>query len=197
MSSSKSIQRLPVEVDPFRLVDQGRIYEGKIPQSDYPRLKELLYSSGKQTDNREDKNTLIDVKLEFTKTDTGLAVILGKISTTFEMPCQRCLNAETVPFETDLKVVLVASDEQAERLQEGYDTWLVEDHRLFLQDFIEDEILLALPYIVSHESCETTFELNQELNQPRLDTHFEGDEQNEEVLEKDNPFSVLKDLKLN
>lgn len=189
MSSSKSIQRLPVEVDPFRLVDQGRIYEGKIPQGDYPRLKEILY----RDDESLDDDALIDVKLEFTKTDTGLAVILGNISTTFEMPCQRCLNAETVPFETDLKVVLVASDEQAERLQDGYDTWLVEDHRMFLQDFIEDEILLSLPYIVSHETCESTIELNK----AQLESHPEGDEQNEEVLEKDNPFSVLKDLKLN
>lgn len=189
MSSNKRIQRLPVEVDPFRLVDQGRVYEGKIPVGDYPRLKEILFDSDEGSEN----GTLVNVKLEFTKTDTGFAVILGKISARLEMPCQRCLKAEVVPFETELKVVLVASDEQAERLQDGYDTWLVEDHSLFLQDFIEDEILLALPYTVSHETCESVIELNEFMPE----SHPQDDEQNKEAQEKGNPFSALKDLKLN
>ena len=187
MSNNSRIQRLPVEVDPFRLVDQGRIYEGKIPIGDYPRLKELLFDHG----GKGIDDTLVDVKLEFTKTDTGLAVINGYIKTVLEMPCQRCLKAENVPLETELKVVLVASDEQAERLQEGYDTWLVEEHRLFIQDFIEDEILLALPFVVVHEACET------ESVSAVVDNHLSDDKQNEYAQEKKNPFAVLKDLKLN
>jgi len=188
MSSNKSIQRLPVEVDPFRLVDQGRIYEGRVPVSDYPRLKEILFSN----DDGLKGEPLIDIKLEFTKTDTGLAVILGKISVNLKMPCQRCLKAQVVPLETNLRVVLVASDEQAERLQDGYDTWLVEDHCLFIRDFIEDEILLALPYSVSHEICDSVIELDESILVSDLD-----DEQNEDVQEKANPFSVLRNLKLN
>lgn len=192
MSNSKSIQRLPVEVDPFRLVEQGRIYDGRIPLGDFPRLKELLFvdSVKKESANK----TLIDVALEFTKTDTGLPVIKGSINTIMEVPCQRCLKAETVPFETQLNVVLVASDSQAERLQEGYDTWLVEEQRLFLQDFIEDEILLAMPQVIMHEACESARELIEALPEDLVN----GDEeQNEKAQDKGNPFSVLKDLKLN
>jgi len=75
MSSNSTIQRLPVEVDPFKLVEQGRMFEGRIPQNDFPRLKDLLFSSD------EDKNDLIEVNLEFTRTDTRLPVIKGTINT--------------------------------------------------------------------------------------------------------------------
>ncbi len=192
MSKNNSVQRLPVEVDPFRLVEQGRIYEGRIPVGDYPRLKELLFIDEAGTKS----NTLVNVKLEFTRTDTNLPVIKGKISTTFKVPCQRCLKAEDVSFETELNTVLVSTDQQAERLQEGYDTWLVEDQRLFLQDFIEDEILLAMPNIVMHEACDSIKELIEEL--PSDNSDNEGNEkgiEDKEAEERSNPFAILKDLK--
>ncbi len=192
MPKQKSIQRLPVEVDPFRLVEQGRIYKGRIPLSDYPRLKEQLFvsqSDGALPNIEEEELQLVNVSLEFTRTDTRLPVVLGKISTVLKMPCQRCLEAETFPFETELKVVFVANDEQAMRIQEGYDTWLVEEQRLFLKDFIEDEILLAMPLVVTHKACESKKELIEALPE-------ETSSDNElEVEEKNNPFAILKDLK--
>jgi uncharacterized protein len=190
MSKNTRIQRLPVEVDPFRLVEQGRIYEGRIPVNDYPRLKEQLFE---HTNKKATEDDLISVALEFTRTETGLAVIKGKITATLEMPCQRCLKAESVPFETQLEVVLVSSDVQADRLQEGYDTWLVEDQRLFLQDFIEDEILLALPLVVTHKACDAAKELIEVLP----DDDNQVDTEDEPLEQKENPFAVLKDLKLN
>ena len=186
MSKHNRIQRLPLEVDPFRLVGQGQTYEGKIPLGDYPRLKELLHDAAGEAL----KKNLIDVKLEFTRTETGLPVVRGDIATTLGLPCQRCLKAETVPFETRFEVVLVSSDEQAERLQSGYDTWLVEEQKMFLQDFIEDEILLALPPVVMHDECDAPKELIEALPS-------DLDEEDEETQQKKNPFAVLKDLKLN
>ncbi len=195
MSKQNRIQRLPVEVDPFRLVEQGRIYEGRIPLGDYPRLKKLLFVDD---EGAAKADTLVNVILEFTKTDTRLPIILGKISTSFEVPCQRCLKAEEVSFETELNTVLVSTDEQAERLQEGYDTWLVEDQQLFLKDFIEDEILLAMPNIVMHEACDSIKELIEALpedNQGNEDG-LEEDEIDKEAKERSNPFAILKDLKI-
>jgi len=134
MSSNSTIQRLPVEVDPFKLVEQGRMFEGRIPQNDFPRLKDLLFSSD------EDKNDLIEVNLEFTRTDTRLPVIKGTIKAQLEMICNRCLDATHLSIDTSLEVVLFSSDAQAERLQDVFDIWLVEDKNIFLRDFIEDEI---------------------------------------------------------
>ncbi len=181
MSSNSTIQRLPVEVDPFKLVEQGRLFEGRIPQQDFSRLQELLFS------DNENKNNLIAVNLEFTRTDTRLPVIKGHIKAELQMVCNRCLEATDLSIDSTLEVVLVGSDAQAERLQEGFDIWLVEDQTLFLRDFIEDEILLAMPIVISHEDCVPARELIEALP---------GDE-NREEQKKENPFAALKDLKLN
>lgn len=185
MSSNSTIQRLPVEVDPFKLVDQGRVFEGRIPQQDFNRLQDLLFSKDEGDD--KDKNKLIEVNLEFTRTDTRLPVIRGQIKADLEMVCSRCLEAVDITIDSMLEVVLVSSDEQAERLQEGFDIWLVEDQTLYLRDFIEDEILLAMPLVIAHEECEPARELIEALP---------GDEDAKEQ-QKENPFAALKDLKLN
>jgi len=180
MSSNSTIQRLPVEVEPFKLVEQGRLFEGRIPQQDFSRLQELLFSD-------KENDELVNVELEFTRTDTGLPVIKGHIKAELQMLCNRCLDATDLAIDTSLEVALVSSDEQAERLQEGFDIWLVEDQKLFLQDFIEDEILLAMPIVISHDDCEPARELIEAL----------PSDENTDEQQKDNPFAALKDLKLN
>ncbi len=185
MSKKSKIQRLPVEVDPFRLVDQSRIFDGRIPLNDFPRLKEQLFKGENTADIDEN---IVNVHLEFTRTDTRLPVVRGSISSSLQMTCQRCLKGTEELFETKLEVVLVSSDAQAEKLQEGFDTWLVEEQQMFLRDFIEDEILLALPLVIAHDECDAVRKLIEALPEDEID---------ETALENDNPFAALKDLKLN
>lgn len=182
MSSNTTIQRLPIEVEPFKLVEQGRLFAGRIPHQDFSRLGDLLYSSNENEDNK-----LVEVDLEFTRTDTRLPVIKGQIKAELQMICNRCLDSTDLTIDTNFEVVLVSTDEQAERLQEGFDIWMVEDQKLLLQDFIEDEILLAMPIVISHEDCEPAKKLIEALPE---------DEEMEEQQEE-SPFAVLKDLKLN
>jgi uncharacterized protein len=185
-------QRLPVDVDPFRLVEQGRELHGKLAVSEFPRLQDLLCES-KETDSDEE---LIDIKLAFTRSETGLPIVNGTIRCRLDMSCQRCLKAVKTPFYSELCVVFVSSDAQADNLQDGYDTWLVEDSRLFLKDFIEDEILLALPVVIAHD-----LENDQDRLQCKPQKEFiealpdQFDEVGEDA-QKENPFDVLKRLKL-
>jgi uncharacterized protein len=185
MSNKSNIQRLPVEVDPFRLVDQGRIFDGRIPLNDFPRLKEQLFK-GESAKGIDLDSNIVNVHLEFTRTDTRLPVVRGTISSALQMTCQRCLKGTEEFFETKLEVVLVSSDAQAEKLQEGFDTWLVEEQQMFLRDFIEDEILLALPLVIAHEECDAARKLIEALPE---------DEFSDVQQEEDNPFAVLKALK--
>lgn len=183
MLDNSRIQRLPIDVDPFKLVEQGRQFEGRMPLSDFPRLQDLLYA-GETAEN----DKLVIVNLEFTRNETGLAVIKGQIKAEMQMICNRCLDATALNVETQTEVVLVGSDAQAERLQESFDIWLVEDQKLVLIDFIEDELLLSMPFVIAHEECEPARKLIEALPE---------EEFNEEQEEKDNPFAALKDLKLN
>lgn len=186
-------QRLPREVDPYRLVEQGRVLTGRLPITDFSRLQELLYYE--TADDRKGDKSAINVSLIFDRTETGLPMVKGKIECDLDLHCQRCLNAVNTPLETELAVVFVSTDVQAETLQEGFDTWLVEDNELFLQDFIEDEILLALPVVVSHEEheqCQPARELIEALPEDAI----AEDHDSPEGEQKENPFAVLKDLKL-
>ena len=185
MSNVSSIQRLPVEVDPFRLVEQGRLFDGRIPLSDFKRVSELLFKP--LSKGVKGKQTLVNVHLEFTRTDTKLPVIKGTINADLEMICQRCLEAKKESLIISFEVVLVSSDEQAERLQEGYDTWLVEEQLLFINDFLEDEMLLAVPFVVAHDDCQPVRELIESLPEDLAEQKSD---------KKENPFAVLKDLKL-
>ena len=185
MSKNNIIQRLPVEVDPFKLVEQGRIFDGRIPIDDFSRLKEQLFESADNDTVAVDDN-IVNVHIEFTRTDTGLPVVRGSISSNLQMTCQRCLKGKDEFFETNLEVVLVSSDAQAEKLQKGFDTWLVEEQKMFLLDFIEDEILLALPLVVAHDECDAARKLIEALPE---------DEISEVEQEESNPFAALKVLK--
>jgi uncharacterized protein len=181
VSKNSNIQRLPVEIDPFRLVEQGRVLDGRIPLSDFPRLKDQLFDV-------KDDQSIVNVHLEFTRTDTRLPVVKGSISAELQMTCQRCLKGKDELFETELEVVLVSSDAQADKLQGGFDTWLVEEQQIFLRDFIEDEILLALPLVIAHDECDAARKLIEALPEDEID---------ESATEDENPFAALKDLKLN
>lgn len=180
-------QRLPREIDPYRLVEQGRELTGRLPITDFSRLQDMLFYET-ALDRKGDKSA-INVSLIFDRTETGLPMVKGKIECDLDLHCQRCLSAVNMPLETELAVVFVSTDVQAETLQEGFDTWLVEDNNLFLQDFIEDEILLALPVVSSHEQCQPERELIEALPEDVI-----AEEHDSQESEKDNPFAVLKNL---
>lgn len=171
--------RLPIEVSPYRLVEQRKSLTGDAPIDQMKRLADLLASSqGK-----------VSVELEFTRNDTGLPIITGRIHASLDVICQRCLQSVDYKLESSVYVVLVKNDEQAERVQEGFESWLVdeESEKMRLLDFIEDEILLALPFSVMHEQCEPARPLIEALPEDELLVT--------EAEPKDNPFSVLQSLK--
>lgn len=172
--------RLPIEINPYRLVEQRRILDGRVALHDLPRLKELA---------AHDKNE-VSVELAFEVTDTGLPVINGKITGNVPLQCQRCMEPFDYQIDSVLAVILIKSDAEAELLQDSYDTWMVEDDRIFLLDFIEDELLLELPVVAKHKECELDDIVNK----------ISFDEEDKEALQQqekagDNPFSELKNWK--
>ncbi len=129
----------------------------------------------------------VEVSLDFTRNDTGKPFIKGRIHGEVSLLCQRCL--EHLPYSLDcsVAVVLVQTDTEAEQIQEGYDTWLLEDERIFLPDFIEDELMLALPLVAAHTHCEPA--------RPFIEGREEDEVADEESSSIANPFAALKNLK--
>ena len=183
------LSRLPVEVNPFRLVEQRKNLTGVISQSRMPRLQELL------CDNK-DEAAEVNATLNFDRTEMGLPCITGEIEAQLDLSCQRCLSKLDYKVVSEVRIILVQTDEQAERAQgEGFDTYLVEDERLFLQDFIEDELLLALPLSAMHEACDADRPYIEGLPEDLAEEEIDDTTDLAEKEEKDNPFAALKNLK--
>lgn len=197
--------RLPVEINPFRLVEQCRSLIGSLALSRLPRLQNMLCS-----DDSGDYAGGVSVQMDFDRTEVGLPHVSGKIEAQFDLTCQRCLDKLTHSVTIPLNVILVKTDAQAERAPEGFDTYLVEDDRLFMQDFIEDEILLALPISAmheEHEACEPAKPYIEALPEDEvyfgenLDKSLDNSSVNSltnNLVEEDvhdNPFAALKKLK--
>lgn len=75
-------------------------------------------------------------------------------ATTVTQQCQRCLQPMAVPLDVDRWFRFVATEDEAERLdEESEEDVLVESRRFDLQALVEDELILALPLVPRHDAC--------------------------------------------
>ena len=97
--------------------------------------------------------------------------------------CQSCLEPVDVQLAVDRVFRFVASEEEALRQdEEAEEDVLVGAHDFNLFDLIEDELILALPFVARHGGC-----IDQ----------YAGPDESEEVSEpsRPNPFAALQALK--
>jgi len=153
---------------------QGCDLAGIVPISSLQRLKPVLT----QTEGEA------NVALTFTVDERSHPVVIGQITATVSMQCQRCLGDTNVTVDANVNVGIVAGETQAKALPKDLDPWTVVDSSADLYHLIEEEILLALPMVAYHdELC-----VDQTL--------FSSDEQGSgQAGVADNPFSVLEQLK--
>jgi len=170
------LTRLPVEVNPYRLVEQGRELNGVCDIASLTRIVDLLTN----------KEGTLTVELTFYKNEFLLPSLKGCVSGNLELICQRCLETMLLPVEASISLVFVSSDDKAQKLQEGYEAYLVEDSRILLNDLIEDEVLLSFPQLVMHDACEPYKPLIEATPEMISQTVLE---------EKEIPFAVLQNLK--
>ncbi len=167
--------RLPEHIDPLHLADKRGELKGLIPLKSLDRLAEML----------ADDAGAIAVDLFFGR-EGRLAKVEGHIKAVLALKCQNCLQAIEWPINCAVKLGVVTSIDQANRLPEDYEPLLVEEGKIPLKNIIEDEILLVLPAFPKHQhACLVSGVGSNNINS------LGGDEQS--PLE--NPFSILAKLK--
>lgn len=164
------LNRLPEQIEPLRLAEVGRAFRGEIAVSRLTRLAPDLRS----------RDGAIEVELHFGLDERRVYVLTGSIRGVLELTCQRCLGPVAVPLDIRLKLGIVASEDEAERLPEGYEMLLAGRDPVSLAELIEDEIILALPLIPRHADVEHCG-MKQDATQGEA---------------KASPFAALKELKL-
>ena len=174
---SRRQERLPLQIDPFRLAEARRVLEGQVALRHMKRLASALSNSEGE----------IEISLEFGIDNMGVPFVTGPIQVNLSLICQRCLEEMNLPVETELALGFVRSSVEAEAMIGPYEPYIVESVPMDLMDLIEDEILLSLPQIPMHpfEECPAR-ELYEQVAQQ--------DEQENEASHE-NPFHVLAGLK--
>lgn len=169
------LDRLPEYIDPLHLADKRGSLKGQIPIKSLDRLAEMLVN---------DTGT-ISVDLFFGR-EGRLAKVEGHIETVLELECQNCLKAVKWPIDCTIKLGVVTSIDQANRLPEDYEPLLVEEGKIPLKNIIEDEILLILPAFPKHQhNCFV----------PKFDNNNVVSLVSDEQSSLENPFSILAKLK--
>lgn len=168
--------KLPDFIEPFRYAEQARRLSGQLSLADMSRL----------VDQTGDQEGSVSIELSFDIDRQKRYFLTGKISGHLTLTCERCLELMRWPLQIETRLLMVTSEKEGEQIGPGEDFLLVTEDRLLFKDIIEDEILLALPIIASHEEgvCKT-------------DQKYTLDESNDEESTSvtENPFSVLADFK--
>ncbi len=151
-------------------VSRNSHFEGQIDVADLSRLGELLANS----------ESTIEMQFEFRVSDYDVPMLSGEIQTSLQMECQRCLQAMETPLQLIFKLLVDAPDDVIR--ESSLDTVYSEDGLIDLFEVVEDELILALPLVSMHEngSC---------------NKHWQVSDNDREPVARENPFSVLKDLK--
>lgn len=169
------LDRLPEYIDPLRLADKRTELKGEIPLNSLGRLADILLN---------DAGT-VAVDLFFGR-EGRLAKIEGHIEAILELECQSCLQAVKWPVSTEVKLGVVTSIDQADRLPEVYEPLLINEEKILLKEIVEDELLLALPAFPKHQ---------HDCSVPSADFNKQTSLAEEEQSPSENPFSILAKLK--
>ncbi len=169
------LSRLPEYIDPLHLADKRGELKGQIPVSDLDRLSDLLMAD----------TGSVTVMLFFGR-DGRLPKIEGEIEAELNLCCQNCLQTVVWPVKHTVKLGIVKTIEQANRLPDDFEPLLVEKDTVCLKEIIEDELLLTLPTYPKHQhNC---LALHTDIT--NTDTKAATGQSH-----KKNPFSILANLK--
>ncbi|MBS0003123.1 MAG: DUF177 domain-containing protein [Thioalkalivibrio sp.] len=167
------MSRLPVSLDPFqpRALDQQ--WQGELGRKELPRLAASV-PKGMPLN--------VHVLIGLVRGLLGEIRLQGAISGELGQQCQRCLQPMTWTFNLEPDVVVAGPEGPPGALGEGQDVLeLDEDGLLRPAEFVEEEILLALPLSPRHPDCGE-----------RVQREFEPGAGSGEG---ENPFAVLKKLR--
>lgn len=168
---------LPLRIDPLRLADQQVSLRGTLSLARMKRLDKLLIVA----------EGIVHVSLRFGRNTGGLKVMAGEIKTQLETECQRCLKPFTQNVDRRFELALVQSEAEANCMLTEYEVLEVGEADIFIQDLVEDELLLSMSLIPMHADlsvCDTATSSGQMVLEA---VHEESSARN--------PFSKLKNLK--
>jgi len=143
---------LPELLDPWRAVQFGAAFAGEAPLETFPRLVALVNEGVLRAAGSA------HYALRFERDERGRAVARGRVSMVLRLTCQRCLGEVEVPVDAAIALALVRAVGEAARLglaavpevPAHLDPLPLGDEPVHAMDWVEDELLLAIPQVPMH-----------------------------------------------
>ena len=145
------LEQLPVIIEPLRLAEAGRQLHGRLPLAEFRRLAPALHEVRGE----------VEVEIEFGKDELHIAYMRGRLRTQLQLICQRCLQPMALPVDAEFALGLVTTDEAAEQLPADYEPLMVSGP-MELAGIIEDELILAVPFVPLHPIGQCPAQTGQE-----------------------------------
>ena len=144
---------LDEQVDYPRLMDLARrdAREAlKLPVTRFPRLAAIDCRDEHEGSMAAGADGDLSVKVDFTVGAEGFPRADLSINGTLYLKCQRCLGVMHWPARIDSSLSVVMADDEAQSLEDPFDSVVMQNGGLDLVGVIEDEILAALPLAPVH-----------------------------------------------
>ncbi|MFC7301656.1 YceD family protein [Cognatiluteimonas weifangensis] len=134
--------RLPAALDAWRMVAARRGFEGSLPLSSMPRLRDALCDAAGEA----------RYAIEFGRDALQVPYVELRIDAALPLVCQRTLQRFLLPVKVEQRLGLLPADADVEAaeagLPPGYEPLLLpEDGMLRPADLVEDELILAVPVV--------------------------------------------------
>ena len=135
--------RLPDSFDPLEFVEKARRITGTVPLSKMDRLPDVLLS----------REGAVAVDLQFGR-EGLVAAIIGAVNADLVLQCQCCMEALDWPMRAEVRLGVVGSIDEGDRLPDDFEPLLVESgEKVSAVDIVQDELVLAIPVIPQHAEC--------------------------------------------
>lgn len=169
-------KNLPKKIDPWHFALQRGRLQGELDLRTMDRLQSLLDMPSEP----------VKIVLEAGIDEQNTHFFVGTMEVIVGLVCQRCLAPMPVPLTVAFRLGLVHTEAQAINLPKDYDPLLISNKELTISEWVEDELILALPLIPLHgdlrQCAKEGFSLPEKKAAMAKDTK---------------PFAVLSNLRLN
>lgn len=168
---------LPRQADLRKLAKREAHFNVHLNAANLPRFAGAIYEG----------KGFVEAELHFGVNEEYLRYIQGKVYSEVEMVCQRCMEPVAVAISSDINLGIVSDEDKGRQLPKSMDPLIVaEDELMDLNEIVEDELLLSMPFVSYHEPDECSGKQNYEFSAGETKASAEG---------KENPFKVLEQLK--
>lgn len=170
---------LPKAADLRKLVKREASFDAEFAVKQLPRVAGAVF---------EQVGT-VHAQLHLGIDEYRVKYLRGTIDCKTQLLCQRCMQAMPATIHADANLGIVWDEIAAKQLENSVDPLIVaEDELMDLNEIVEDELLINMPFVSYHdpEDC------------PGEQSYSFGSKETEAALEeaeKENPFSVLEQLK--